>query len=241
MFTTRRLLLLSSCRATSISFSQGAAGFQDATASCPMVPPAGCHDAFHCATAASCPLDNPPTLVCERLPSVGLLFASWLLHHPCCHTAAASCPLNTPLPPCNKPPPPHNAPPPLVCWQLSSYLPLFHQLVVTLHTIVLMPQMSILDPCLHLHRLVVALHLIVLLLPPVLLSTPPPLDALATHLLFASRLPQLVACVIDLVCPISRFMATCQGYVPTYLYTTGKVGVVYPIYPYAEKQKIGFI
>ncbi len=39
--------------------------------------------------------------------------------------------------------------------------------------------------------------------------------------------------------PISRFMAMCQGYAPTYLYTTGGGGVVYPICPYAEKCKIG--
>jgi hypothetical protein len=32
-------------------------------------------------------------------PPVGLLFASWLLCHPCCCAATASCPLNTPSPP----------------------------------------------------------------------------------------------------------------------------------------------
>jgi hypothetical protein len=78
-------------------------------------------------------------------------------------------------------------------------------------------------PCLHLHRLVVALHLIALLLPPILLSIPLPLNALATHLPFVSHSPQLVACVFDLVCPISRFMAICQGYAPTYTYKGGGV------------------
>jgi hypothetical protein len=33
-------------------------------------------------------------------------------------------------------------------------------------------------------------------------------------------------------------MAICQGYAPTYLYTT-RGGGVYPICPYAEKHKIG--
>ncbi len=32
-------------------------------------------------------------------PPVGLLFASWLLCHPCCCAAAASCPLDMPPPP----------------------------------------------------------------------------------------------------------------------------------------------
>ncbi len=62
----------------------------------------------------------------DALPPVSLLFASWLLHCPCCcAAAAASCPLNMPSPPPNEPPPPCNAPPPLVCWRLSSCLPLF--------------------------------------------------------------------------------------------------------------------
>jgi hypothetical protein len=34
------------------------------------------------------------------------------------------------------------------------------------------------------------------------------------------------ACVFDLVCPISRLMAICQGYAPTYLYTTGGGGCI---------------
>ncbi len=85
-------------------------------------------------------------------PPVGLLFASWLLRHPCCRAAAASCPLNMPPPPCNKPPPPCNAPPPLVCWCLSSCLPLFRRLVVTSHLVAPPPQVLILDPCLHLHQ-----------------------------------------------------------------------------------------
>ncbi len=117
-------------------------------------------------------------------PPVGLLFASWLLCHPCWCAPATSCPLNTPPPPCDEPPPPRDAPPPLVCWRLSSCLPLFCRLIVTSHLVATPPQVSILDPRLHLHWLVVALHLIALLPPPVLSSTPPPLDALATHLPF---------------------------------------------------------
>ncbi len=70
----------------------------DAATSCPLVPPADCHDASCRTAAASCPLNNPPPLVCKCSPPVGLLFASWLSCHPCCHAAAASCPLDT-LPP----------------------------------------------------------------------------------------------------------------------------------------------
>jgi hypothetical protein len=67
-------------------------------------------------------------------PPVGLLFASWLSCHPCCRAAAASHPFDTLPPPlvlstCSLPPnelpPPHDTPPPLVCWHLSSCLPLF--------------------------------------------------------------------------------------------------------------------
>jgi hypothetical protein len=151
-------------------------------------------------------------------PPVGLLFASWLSCHPRCCAAAASCPLDTP-------PPPRDEPPPLVCWHLSSRLPLFCRPVLTYHLVSPPPQVSILDPRLHSHHLVVASHLVAPLPPTVLSSTPPPLDALVTHLPFASRSPQLVACVFDLVCPISRFMAICQGYAPTYLYTTGGGGL----------------
>jgi hypothetical protein len=62
-------------------------------------------------------------------------------------------------------------------------------------------------PCLHSHWLVVVLHLVELLPPPVLSSTPLPLDALpphvppVTHLPFASRLPQLVT-ALPLVSPL---------------------------------------
>jgi hypothetical protein len=85
------------------------------------------------------------------------------------------------------------------------------------HLVALPPQVSILGPRLYLHWLVVVLHLVTLLPPPVLLSIPLPVDALATHLPFASHSPQLVACLFDLVCPISWFIAICQGYAPTYL------------------------
>jgi hypothetical protein len=162
-------------------------------------------------------------------PPVGLLFASWLLCHPCCCAATTSHPLDTPPPPlvlltqCLRP---RDKPSPLVCWRLSSRLPLFCQLVLTYHLVASPPQVSIPDPRLHSHRLVVASHLVALLPPTVLLSTPPPLDALVTHLPFASCLPQLVACVFDLACPISWIMAICQGYAQIYLYATRGGGCI---------------
>ncbi len=166
-------------------------------------------------------------------PPIGILFASWLSCHPCCCAATASCPLDTPPSLCNKPPPPCNATPPLVCWRLSSCLPLFFRLVVTSHIFVLLPQVSILVPRLHLYWLVVVSHLVALFPPPVLMSTPQPLNALVTHLLFASHSLQLVASVFDLVCLISQFMAICHRYVPTYLNTTGGGGggVIKPKFP----------
>jgi hypothetical protein len=133
-------------------------------------------------------------------------------------------------------PPPRNMPPPLVCWHPSSWLPLFCRLVVTSHLVAPPPQVSILNPRLHSHWLVVASHLVALLPPTVLLLTPPPLDMLATYLPFASRLPQLVACVFDLVCPISWFMAICQRYAPTF-YTTGGGGGLYIRYVHMQKYK----
>jgi hypothetical protein len=111
--------------------------------------------------------------------------------------------------------------PPLVCWCLSSRLSLFRQLVLTYHLVAPPPQVSILDPRLHSHRLIVASHLVALLPPTVLSSTPPPLDALATHLPFASRSPQPVACVFDLACPISWFMAICHRNMPQHIYNRG--------------------
>ncbi len=183
------------------------------------MPPADCHNASPCTAAASHPLGNPPPLVCKRLPSCWPLICQLVVVSPLLsrrrllssrHAASASCPLN-------KPPPPQDKPPPLVCWSLSSCLTLFCQLALTYHLIAPPPQVSILNPRLHSHRLVVASHLVLLLPPTVLSSTPPPLDVLGTHLPFASPLPQLVACLFDLVCPISWFMAICQGYALTYL------------------------
>jgi hypothetical protein len=126
-------------------------------------------------------------------PLIGLLFTSWLLCHPCCCTTAASYPLNTPhlsliLSTCRL----QDEPPPLVCWRLSSHLPLFCQLVLTYYLVAPPPQVSILNPRLHSHWLIVASHLITLLPPIILSSTPPSLDVLATQQL-TSRLP--------LVCP----------------------------------------
>ncbi len=159
------------------------------------MPPADCHDASHRTAAASCPIEDLPPLVCERFPSCWplvcqLVVVSPLLLRRCRllssqHAASTSCPLNTPQLP-------QDEPPPLVCWRLSSCLPLFCRLVLTNHLVTPTHQVSILDPHLHSHRLVVASHLAVLLLPTVLSSTPWPLDVLATWQL-TSRLP--------LVCP----------------------------------------
>ncbi len=205
------------------------------------MPPADCHNTSRCTAAASCPIDNPPPLVCIGLPSRWPLVCQLVVMSPllsCRHCLSSSQHAASASRPLDMPPPPQDEPPPLVCWRLSSCLPLFCQLILTYHLIAPLPQVSILNPHHHSHRLVVASHLVALLPPTVLSSTPPPLDVLATHLPFASRLPQLVACVFDLVCPISRFMAICQGYAPTHLCTTGG-GVVFPICPYAEKRKLG--
>jgi hypothetical protein len=212
-------------------------------------------DTSCCTAVASRPLNDPLPLVCKCLPSRWPLVCQLVVMSPLLsrchrlsssqHAASTSCPLNMLPPRHDRPPPPHDMPPPLVCWRLFSHLPLFCRLVVTSHLVRPPPQVSILDPRLHSHRLVVASHLVALLLPNILSSTPPPLDVQATHLPFASRLPQKVACVFDLVCPISWFMAnrvrnSCQRYAPTYLYTTGGGGV-YLICPYAKKKKIWFI
>ncbi len=178
-----------------LSLFRVAAGFIDAAASCPLVPPADCHNASCCTAAASCPINNPPPLVCKRLPSRWPLVCQLVVVSPLLsrrrrlsssqHATSASCPLDMP-------PPPRDEPPTLVCWRLSSRLPLFCQLVLTYHLVPPPPQVYILNPCLHSHWLVVASHLVVLLLPTILSSTPPPLDALATQR-HTSRLP--------LVCP----------------------------------------
>ncbi len=100
VFTACRLFLSSSCRTTS-------------TSHCFEVPPAfkmppplvrWCLQLI-----LTMPLFAPlPLLVLLTIyrllpantsPPVGLLFASWLLCHPCCHAIAASCPLDTPPPP----------------------------------------------------------------------------------------------------------------------------------------------
>jgi hypothetical protein len=187
VFTTCRLLLSSSCHATFTSHHLE-------------MPPAfktpSTFDRWCLQLVVTTPLVALlPLLLLSTIrcllsvnasPPVGLLFSNWLSRHPCCCTAAASCPLNMPPPPRNKLPPPRDVLPPLVCWHLSSCLPLFFRLVVTSHLVAPLPQVFILNPHLHLHRLVVASHLVALLPPPVLLSTPPPFDALATHLPFAS-------------------------------------------------------
>ena len=173
-----------------------------------------------------CPCCCTSTVFFLRL-CLNLLFASWLLHCPCCCAVTNSCPLvalptpcNEPPLPCNMPPLPCNAPPPLVCWHLSSHLPLVLQLVVTLHFVMPPPHVSILDLHLHLHRLVVVSYLVPLPPPPILSSTLSSLDVLpphitpATHLPFASHLPQLVACVFDLACIISWCLAVISRKTP---------------------------
>ncbi len=170
---------------------RGAAGFIDAAALCPLVPPADCHNASHHTAAASHPIGNPLPLVCKHLPSHWPLVRQLVVLSPLSsrrrrlsssrHAASASHPLNMP-------PPPQDKLPPLVCWHLSSCLPLFCRLVLTYHLVTPTHQVSILDPRLHSHRLVVASHLVALLLPTVLSSTPLPHDALATRCL-TSRLP----------------------------------------------------
>ena len=53
------------------------------------MPLADCHDPSRCAAAASCPLNDPPPPVCKHPLS------RWLLCHPRCRAAAASCPFST--------------------------------------------------------------------------------------------------------------------------------------------------
>ncbi len=208
------------------------------------MPPADCQDASRCAAAAHVlltihrllsantplPLASCLPAGCHVIPVVALLPPLVLSTHRLrletspLHLATRRRLLSAGASPLSLS---RDMPPPLVCWCISSHLPLICRLVLTYHLIVLPLQVSILDPRgLHSHWLVVASHLIALLLPTILSSTPPPLDALATHLPFASRSPHLVACLFDLVCPISHFMAICQGYAPTYLYTTWGGGCI---------------
>ena len=88
-----------------LSLFRGAAGFIDAAASCPLVPPADCHNASHCTAAASCPIDDSPPLVCKRLPSRRPLVCQLVVVSPLLsrrhrlsffqHAASTSCPLDT--------------------------------------------------------------------------------------------------------------------------------------------------
>jgi hypothetical protein len=240
VFTMRRLILSSSCCATSTSYS-----FK--------VPPAFKTPSplvrwclwLIVTTPLVAPLPLLVLLMIHRLlsvnasPPIGLLFASWLLSHPCCCAAATSPPLNT-------------LPLPLILSTCRLQLKMSHLRLVTCCRLlsagasplvclsfagrfshIILSRHCLKCPSLTPPSFTPAgcwSHLVALLPPTVLSSILPPLDAQATHLSFASRLPQLVACVFDLVCPISRFMAICQGYAPTYLYTTGVGGGgVYPI------------
>ncbi len=123
-----------------LSSFQGAAGFQDAAASGPLVPPADCHNASRCAAAASCPLNDPLPPVCKRLPS---------------------------------------------CWPLVRQLVVVSPLLSRRRRLLSFQYAA--SASRYSHWLVVASHLVALLPPTIFSSTPPPLDALATHL--PSRLP----------------------------------------------------
>ncbi len=100
IFTTRHLILSSSCHATS-------------TSHCVEVPPALCKlpplVRWCLQLIVTMPLVAPllplvlstihHLLSANASPPIGLLFASWLSCHPCCCAAAASCPLDMlPLP-----------------------------------------------------------------------------------------------------------------------------------------------
>jgi hypothetical protein len=194
VFTARRLILLSSCPGTS-------------TSHCFEVPPAFKTPPplvrWCLRLIVTMPLIVPlPLLVllmihhllsANAFPPIGLLFASWLSCHPCCRAAAASCPLDM-------------SPPPLVLLTRRLHFktshatascllaPLlsfafFFRLVLTSHLVTPPLQVSMLESQLHSHRLVVVSHLVALLPPTVLSSTPPLLDALVTHLPFASCMP----------------------------------------------------
>ncbi len=99
VFTMRHLILLSSCRATSTSHR-----FEVPLAL--LMPPPLVHWCLQLIVTMplAALLQLLVLLTIYRLlsanasPPVGLLFTSWLLCHPCCCAAAASCPLNT-LPP----------------------------------------------------------------------------------------------------------------------------------------------
>jgi hypothetical protein len=100
VFTTRHLILSTSCRATSTSHRFKVP--PDFKTPPPLVR--WCLQLI-VTTPLVMPLPLLVLLTIHRLlsanasPPVGLLFTSWLLCHPCCRAAAASCPLNTPPPP----------------------------------------------------------------------------------------------------------------------------------------------
>ncbi len=176
-------------------------------------------------------------------PLAGFLFASWLSCHPCCCATAASCPFSTSsrrrrLKCPSLTPTFTNASPPVGllfaswlschpccraaaasrpfsissrhCLKCPSSTPAF------IHTgwlfCLILPRCFRLRSS-HQHR-----HLLMRWL-------------LTSHPIW----PQPLACVFDLVCPISRFIAICQGYAPTYLCTTGGGGGVYIRYVHMQK------
>ncbi len=214
-----------------LSSFQGAAGFQDAAASGLPVPPADCHDASHCAAAASCPLNDPPPPVCKCPPPHWPLVRQLVVVSPLLLRCRCLLSFQHLV-----------APPPQVPIldlhlnkRLPSRWPLVCQLVVVspllscrpascpfstlscrrqkcpsstpafIHTgwlLCLISPRCFRLPSSHQHRLLLMCWL------------------LTSHPIW----PQLVACVFDLVCSISWFIAICQGYAPTYLYTTGGGG-----------------
>ncbi len=243
VFMTRRLILSSSYHATS-------------TSPCFKVPqafktplPLVCW----CLRIVTMPLVAPlPLLVLSTIhchlsantsPPVGLLFARWLSCHPCCCATAASCPHDTPPSPLIlstrhirlKTSRLHLAishrllsagASPLVCLSFAgwfSHIILSHHCLkcpsstpTFIHTSWLLRLIS--SGCFRL-----------------------PFSHQHCCLLMRWQLPShlplvcLVACVFDLVCPISWFMAM-SGICPN-IYNRG--GELYPICPYAKKPKKG--
>jgi hypothetical protein len=226
----------------------GAAGFQDTATSGPLVPPADCHDASHCAAATSCHLIDAPPPVCKCLSSrwplvCQLVVVSPLLSRCCClssfqHAASTSYPFDM-QPALQRA---ASALQHAAASCLLAPLLLFASLLMAGSHISSrcttassvhpwsMPSFTLAGCCISSCRAASAYY-------PLINTAASWCAGYSPPILFAYHLPQLVACVFDLVCPISRFMAICQGYVPTYLFTTG--GGVYLICPYPEKCKIG--
>ena len=174
--------------------------YRHSAASCPLTPPlpfASCLPAG-CRVAASV----------SQLCLADLLFANWLSHCPCCCAAAASCPLVVP-------PTPRDSGTSALQRSTSTS----HRATTSCPLAPLLPFPSCSPAGCHVTSCHAAasrscVH-----------PQPPPYSCAlagcpvasccaahvtpATHLPFASHSPQLVACVFDLVCLISWFLAVC--------------------------------